>query len=132
MAICLQIMYHVALRLQDLHKVGYVHRDLKPANVMWLPRQNRWTVIDFGLVARIGQTARLGFSFDYAAPEVISAYRLGAVTMDAQVRIQNCFQSAAQLGETSTLRCIVHTCSIAHAKAPVQNRSSLGVSSRPR
>ena len=52
-----------------------MHRDLKPANVMWLPRQNRWTVIDFGCVARIGQKAPLSFTLAYAAPEVVTAYQ---------------------------------------------------------
>jgi serine/threonine protein kinase len=84
----------LALRLQDLHKVGYVHRDLKPANVMWLPRENRWTVIDFGFAARTGEDVTLGFSIPYAAPEVISAYRKGAATMVAQVLNLSCFCSA--------------------------------------
>jgi serine/threonine protein kinase len=68
-----------------------VHRDLKPVNVMWLPRQNKWTVIDFGFVALTGEKASLRFTFAYAPPEVISAYRNGAVTMYAHVRIRNCF-----------------------------------------
>lgn len=41
---------------------------------MWLPSQNRWTLIEVGCVARIGETARTGFSLSYAAPEVIQAY----------------------------------------------------------
>jgi hypothetical protein len=53
--------------------------------VMWLPRENRWTVIDFGCVARTGEPARLGFSVAYAAPEVISAYRRSEQTMSVQV-----------------------------------------------
>ena len=57
-----------------MHALGYVHRDLKPANVMWLPRQNRWTVIDFGCVARAGEAAPLSFTLAYAAPEVARAY----------------------------------------------------------
>jgi serine/threonine protein kinase len=93
--LCLQMMYHLAQRLRDLHRLGYVHRDLKPGNVMWLPRENRWTVIDFGCAARSGEDARLGFSVAYAAPEVIRVYRAGAVTMVAQVRILSCFYSLA-------------------------------------
>jgi serine/threonine protein kinase len=89
------MMYQLALRLRDLHNLGYVHRDLKPANVMWLPRQNRWTVIDFGCAARTGEDARLGFSLAYAAPEVISAYRRGAVSMIAKVLYLHSFSSAA-------------------------------------
>jgi serine/threonine protein kinase len=50
----MQMIQHVAERLATLHAAGYVHRDLKPANVMWLPRANRWTIIDFGCVAKAG------------------------------------------------------------------------------
>lgn len=71
--IVLQILYHVCECLMDLHKEGYVHRDLKPANIMWLPSQNRWTIIDFGCVAKIEKEARMGFSLMYAAPEVVTA-----------------------------------------------------------
>ena len=66
---------HLAERLQGLHDAGYVHRDLKPANVIRLPRENSWTVIDFGCAARTGSTAPLSFSLLYAAPEVVHAYR---------------------------------------------------------
>ena len=80
------MIHHLAMRLRDFHALGYVHRDLKPGNVMWLPRENRWTIIDFGCAARTGQSARLGLSLAYAAPEVISTYRAGAHSMVAEVR----------------------------------------------
>jgi hypothetical protein len=51
---------------------------------MWLPRKNRWTVIDVGGAARTGD-ARLGFSLAYPATEVIAAYRRGASSIIAQV-----------------------------------------------
>jgi serine/threonine protein kinase len=54
-----------------------VHRDIKPGNIMWLPRQNRWTLIDFGCAARTGDCAQLGFTIAYAAPEVIQAFQGG-------------------------------------------------------
>lgn len=73
----LQCIQHLANRLVNLHNEGYVHRDLKPGNVMWLPRENRWTVIDFGCAAKTGKEAGLGFSIMYAAPEVIASYRSG-------------------------------------------------------
>ena len=84
------MMHQLATRLKELHALGYVHRDLKPGNVMWLPRENRWTIIDFGCVARTGEAARLGFSLTYAAPEVISAYRRGDRTLMAQVKGRSC------------------------------------------
>ena len=70
---CVQITHHICECLLDLHAAGYVHRDLKPANIMWLPSQNRWTLIDFGCAARIGEPARTGFTLTYAAPEAIRA-----------------------------------------------------------
>jgi serine/threonine protein kinase len=73
----LQVLTHVAERLADLHAAGYVHRDIKPGNIMWLPRRNRWTLIDFGCAARTGQHAPMGFSLVYAAPEVITAHHAG-------------------------------------------------------
>ena len=80
------MMLQLALRMKDFHAMGYVHRDLKPGNVMWLPRENRWTVIDFGCAARTGTPAPLAFSLAYAAPEVVGAHRRGAPTIEAQVR----------------------------------------------
>ena len=70
------MLANVALRLADFHAAGYVHRDLKPANVMWLPRENRWTVIDFGCAGKIGATVPLSFTLVYAAPEVIDALQV--------------------------------------------------------
>ena len=74
---CLQVLSNISQRLADMHDAGYVHRDLKPANVMWLPRENRWTIIDFGCVARDGEIAPLNFTLAYAAPEVVRAYHNG-------------------------------------------------------
>jgi serine/threonine protein kinase len=70
----MQIIQHICECLADLHRSGYVHRDLKPANIMWLPSQNRWTLIDFGCAARIDEITRTGFSLMYAAPEVVRAH----------------------------------------------------------
>lgn len=81
------MIHHLAMRMQVFHALGYVHRDLKPGNVLWLPRENRWTVIDFGCAARIGQHAPLGFTVAYAAPEVIRAYRRGEKSMVADPSI---------------------------------------------
>jgi serine/threonine protein kinase len=68
------VLSNIGKRMADMHAAGYAHRDLKPANVMWLPRENRWTVIDFGCAARIGSSAHVAFTLTYAAPEVMRAY----------------------------------------------------------
>ena len=73
----MQVLSHLSKRLADMHDAGYVHRDLKPANVIGLPRQNRWTVIDFGCIARVGEIAALNFTLGYAAPEVAHALEKG-------------------------------------------------------
>jgi serine/threonine protein kinase len=57
-----QVIADVAMRLRDLHEAGWAHRDLKPANVMYLPRENQWTLVDFGIVTRIGEDAALSYT----------------------------------------------------------------------
>jgi serine/threonine protein kinase len=79
----LQLLTNLAERLSEMHEAGFVHRDLKPANVMWLPRENRWTVIDFGCTARIGTSAPLAFTLAYAAPEVVCAFERGAKSIES-------------------------------------------------
>jgi serine/threonine protein kinase len=71
------VLANIAKRLEAMHKAGYAHRDLKPANVMWLPRENQWTLIDFGCAARVGQEAPLSFTLAYAAPETVRVWREG-------------------------------------------------------
>ena len=75
--VCLQVLTHIADRLQDLHGAGYVHRDIKPGNIMWLPRTKRWTLIDFGCAAHTGSHTNVGFSLFYAAPEALRSYMRG-------------------------------------------------------
>ena len=67
----------MAKRLEAMHDAGYAHHDLKPANVMWLPRENQWTLIDFGCASPLGRRALLRFTLAYAAPEVIKVWRTG-------------------------------------------------------
>lgn len=67
------MIHHSAEFLATLHDAGLTHRNVKPHNILWLPRENRWTLIDFACVARIGYTAPLMFTLKYAAPEVIRA-----------------------------------------------------------
>ena len=78
-----QTITHIAGRLEALHAAGYVHRDLKPSNVIWLPRRNRWTVIDFGCVAEIGCPCRPSFSLPYVAPETLRAHTQKSATSAA-------------------------------------------------
>jgi serine/threonine protein kinase len=70
----MQFLVHIARQLEILHSVHWVHRDLKPSNTIWLPSQNKWSLIDFGCACQTGQPAELSFSVYYAPPEVIQAY----------------------------------------------------------
>ena len=83
------MLSNVASRLAVMHEAGYVHRDLKPANVMWLPRENRWTVIDFGCVAGIGQVAPLSFTLAYSSPEVVRAHEAGAACLEVTAALDS-------------------------------------------
>jgi histidine kinase len=74
---CLQVLTHVADCLIELHAAGFVHRDIKPSNIMWLLRNRRWTIIDFGCAAHVGELASTGFSSAYAAPEALFACTTG-------------------------------------------------------
>ena len=85
--LCIQIIGQVASCLAELHGHGWVHRDLKPGNIMFLPRTASWTLIDFGLAARAGETARLGFTLAYAAPEVIAAADIGSKSVTADTAV---------------------------------------------
>jgi Lipopolysaccharide kinase (Kdo/WaaP) family len=53
------VLCHVAARLAQLHAAGFAHGDLKPANILWRPRANAWTLIDFGCTAEIGARHRV-------------------------------------------------------------------------
>ena len=48
---------------------------------MWLPRENQWTLIDFGCAAKVGREAPVSFTMAYAAPEVIAAWQSGQKTI---------------------------------------------------
>jgi serine/threonine protein kinase/predicted ATPase/tetratricopeptide (TPR) repeat protein len=83
----------LARALEALHEVGLVHRDIKPDNVI-VTREGRPVLIDFGLVARMGQKAegKPAGSFEFASPEQLAGappsaesdvYSLGACLFQA-------------------------------------------------
>lgn len=82
--VLLQVLANIAKRLMAMHESGYAHRDLKPANVMWLPRENQWTLIDFGCAAKLNEESPLSFTLGYAAPETISIWTSGKKTILSQ------------------------------------------------
>lgn len=85
--VAVQILGDVSETIAELHEAGYVHRDLKPSNVMWLPRESRWVLIDFGMATTIGKRAAMGFTPTYAAPEVLKCSLKGkkSIVADAAV-----------------------------------------------
>lgn len=66
-----QVLASVAERVAELHEAGYIHRDLKPGNITLMQRDERWAIVDYGCVARVGVSEPLRFSLAYAAPEVV-------------------------------------------------------------
>jgi serine/threonine protein kinase len=40
--------------LAALHASGHVHRDLKPENLLFVLHNQRWRLLDFGIVQRTG------------------------------------------------------------------------------
>eukprot|EP00892_Ulva_mutabilis_P002164 jgi/Ulvmu1/11949/UM082_0028.1 len=67
------VLAHVANRLRDLHASQHVHRDVKPAHIILLPRENRWTVVDFNRAAATGAAVAPDYTLDYVPPEVLAA-----------------------------------------------------------
>jgi hypothetical protein len=50
----LEVLCAVTESLERLHRLGLAHRNIKPSNILWLPRQEKWTLCDFGCAAKIG------------------------------------------------------------------------------
>lgn len=80
----MQILVHIARKLDALHTAGWVHRDLKPPNTIWLPSKNEWALVDFAAACERGRPCELSFSLYYAPPEVMVAYRGGQASIAAE------------------------------------------------
>jgi serine/threonine protein kinase len=64
----MQVLHHIAKRLESMHNAGWAHLDLKPGNVLRRPVKHAWTLIDFGCSAKIGALA--GYSSQMSAREL--------------------------------------------------------------
>eukprot|EP00892_Ulva_mutabilis_P002163 jgi/Ulvmu1/11948/UM082_0027.1 len=78
------VLAHVANRLRDLHASQHVHRDVKPAHIILLPRENRWTVVDFDRAAATGAAVPPDYTLDYVPPEVLAAAEARDPTIAAE------------------------------------------------
>jgi hypothetical protein len=98
---------------------------------MWLPSQNRWTLIDFGCVAEIGSEARMGFSIPYAAPEIVTAvFREHRLTMIANTALDAWsvgILAVELFGGKPALRIIEGRDKVCIACVPVSSVESYGI-----
>ena len=66
-----------------MHAAGFVVGGVRPSSVLWLPRQNLWTLTNFNRTVRTGGHAPGGAALAYAAPEVVEACRTQQLTLAA-------------------------------------------------
>lgn len=78
----MQVLAIVAAHVAEVHRAGYVHRNVKPANVLWLPREARWALVDYGCAAHIGEAAPLAFTLAFAPPEAAAALAEGHCALE--------------------------------------------------
>lgn len=79
----LQVLAHAATRLRDVHAANFVHGAVKPAHILLLPRENRWTLVDFDRAAAVGEEVTPEAQLDYSPPEVLAAAASGSESIRA-------------------------------------------------
>ncbi len=68
-----------ALRVDEIHRAGYVHRDLKPSNLLLDPRGRIW-ILDFGIAVRANSPSTPEEEeFVLGTPAFIAPERIGSV-----------------------------------------------------
>ncbi len=70
----LQIAWHVANGLAEIHGKGLIHRDIKPSNILWDVSTDTLKIIDFGIATYLGhenrsKNADLEGTIQYISPE---------------------------------------------------------------
>ena len=68
-----QVLSQIALQLRDMHSAGYVHCSVRAGHILLLPRENRWTLIDFSHAAATGSVCAAADMQGSSAPEAAAA-----------------------------------------------------------
>ena len=65
------VLIQVARALTRLHALGVLHLDIKPSNILWDPKTDHATLVDYDLATPAAEAGSRG-TLPYAAPEVLA------------------------------------------------------------
>lgn len=109
---CINAMLHVLDALIQFHNQGYIHSDMKPEHILYIPKQKRSVLIDFGFASLLNEWLTPRGSLGYIAPEILKGssvdqrsdlYSLGVILYEV-LSAQPCMSSRIHLRSDKYLK----------------------------